>query len=590
LIGIAASPVRRTARSIDDGSPNTMLYLIRKYAGLPLVHRSRGLARRFLSQTRATGEVQRRLLLDRIARHADSQFGRDHHFGEIRTVEHFRRRVPIRGYTDLEPYIDRVRQGETGALFGRGTEVLMFAMTSGTTNRPKTIPITRESLNDYRTGWLIWGITAFDAHPGMLARGMKPVLQLASDWRESQTPAGIPCGAITGLTSHMQNPLVRVTYCMPAAASRIKDIESKYYIALRSSVYRDLGAIIAANPSTILAIARLGDREKQTLIRDLRDGTIDPKWTIPQEVRDAIRWRTRLRRRRAAKRLETIVERTGRLLPRDYWPNLQFIANWTGGTMGAYLPNYPEFFGDKPVRDVGLIASEGRFTIPIEDNTPAGVLDIQHHYFEFIPEAQGDQDQPETVEATDLIEGRRYFIVPTTGGGLYRYQIHDLVECVGFHERAPVLVFLNKGAHFSSLTGEKLSEFQVVAAVSAAQRTVGLKLSSYIVLPSWGEPPYYNLLVEEADLRGEQVVERLARAVEAELGTVNLEYDNRRQTLRLDAIRVRRLPAGSWAEFQRRRLARSGGTVEQYKQPCLLSDLDAIKGFAFRDETENTPL
>ncbi len=564
-----------------------MLYLIRKYAGFPLIQRSRRLARAFLAQTHRAGDVQRQLLLRRIARHADSQFGRDHHFDEIRSPEDFRRRVPIRGYTEHEPYIDRVRQGETNALFGRGTEVLMFAMTSGTTNRPKTIPITRESLNDYRTGWLIWGITAFDAHPGMLERGMKPILQLASDWRENYTSAGIPCGAITGLTSHMQNPLVRMTYCMPAAASRIKDIESKYYVALRNSVHRDLGTIIAANPSTILAIARLGDREKETLIRDIRDGTIDPKWSIPREVRDAIHLRTRRPRRRASRRLEAIVERTGRLLPRDYWPDLQFVANWTGGTMGAYLRSYPEFFGDKPIRDIGLIASEGRFTIPIEDNTPAGVLDIQHHYFEFIPEEQGDAEQPETVEATELIEGRRYFILPTTGGGLYRYHIHDLVECVGFHGRAPLLIFLNKGAHFSSMAGEKLSEFQVVAAVNAAQTSMGLKLTSFILLPTWGEPPYYSMLIEEADLRGEGVQGQLEGRVEAELSKVNLEYENRRETLRLNPIRIRRLPAGSWADFQQRRLAHSGGTVEQYKQPCLLSDLEAIKGFTFRGEPEN---
>ena len=184
--------------------------------------------------------------------------------------------------------------------------------------------------------------------------------------------------------------------------------------------------------------------------------------------------------------LEAIVERTGRLLPRDYWPDLQVIANWTGGTMGAYLRNYPEFFGEKPVRDIGLIASEGRFTIPIEDGTPAGVLDILHTYFEFIPEDQGDAEQPETVEATDLVEGRRYFILPTTSGGLYRYHIHDLVECVGFEGKAPRLVFLNKGAHFSSLTGEKLSEHQVVAAVSQAQRNVGLKLSSFLAAAELG--------------------------------------------------------------------------------------------------------
>jgi hypothetical protein len=560
-----------------------MLHLLRKYAGLPLTNRARRMARAFLASAQRAGDVQRDLLMQLIARNADSQFGRDHHFREIKSPEDFRRRLPIRGYTEHEPYIDRVRQGDTSALFGPGTEVLMFAMTSGTTSRPKTIPITRQALRDYRTGWMIWGILAFDAHPGMLARGMKPILQLASDWRESYTPAGIPCGAITGLTSSMQNPLVRLTYCMPAAASRIKDVESKYYVALRNSVHRPLGAIIAANPSTILAIARLGDREKATLIKDLHDGTIDPKWQIPDDVRQAIRRKTRRRRHAAARRLEAIVARTGRLLPRDYWPDLEFVANWTGGTMGAYLRGYPEFFGDKPVRDVGLIASEGRFTIPIEDGTPAGVLDIQHTYFEFIPEDQADKDEPETVVATDLIEGRRYFILPTTTGGLYRYHIHDLVQCVGFEGRAPLLVFLNKGAHFSSLTGEKLSEFQVVAAVTAAQQALGIRLGSFLLLPSWGEPPRYNLLVEHDDLNGQLSESRLVEAVEAELSRVNQEYENRRATLRLDPIRIRRLRPGSWADFQRRRLAKSGGTVEQYKQPCLLSDLEALEGFSFSD-------
>src|SRR6185312_6683046 len=99
----------------------------------------------------------------------------------------YRRQVPIRAYDGLEPYIDRVRQGDLGALFGPGTEVLMFAMTSGTTNRPKTIPVTRESLHHYREGWTIWGIRAFDDHPKILSRGLKPILQVASDWREKLT-------------------------------------------------------------------------------------------------------------------------------------------------------------------------------------------------------------------------------------------------------------------------------------------------------------------------------------------------------------------------------------------------------------------
>ncbi|HEV3121937.1 MAG TPA: GH3 auxin-responsive promoter family protein, partial [Isosphaeraceae bacterium] len=293
-----------------------MFGLVKKMAGMPVARRARHLAQDFLRQTERAPEIQQQLLLRLLARHADSQFGRDHHFSEIRTAADFRHRVPVRGYDGHEPYIERVRRGELQALFGPGTEVLMFALTSGTTASPKTIPVTRESLRDYREGWTIWGILAFDAHPEILRRGLRPILQMASDWRESYTPAGIPCGAITGLTAKMQNPLVRITYCMQPAAARIKDVESKYYTALRLSVFRDLGATIAANPSTILAIAKLGDREKQTLIRDVADGSIDPKWSIPADVKDALRPFTRWKRRGSARKLEAIVNETGRLLPR----------------------------------------------------------------------------------------------------------------------------------------------------------------------------------------------------------------------------------------------------------------------------------
>ncbi len=178
-----------------------------------------------------------------------------------------------------------------------------------------------------------------------------------------------------------------------------------------------------------------------------------------------------------------------------------------------------------------------------------------------------------------MIEGRNYFIVLTTAGGLYRYNISDLVRCVGYHGRAPLIEFLNKGAHYSSLTGEKLSEHQVIAAVEAAQRAIGVHLRSYLLAPTWDEPPYYSLLIEESDLVTPGITERLAGAVENELRYQNVEYVSKRDTLRLGPVRIFRLAEGSWVDFQRRRLVRSGGTVEQYKQPHLVPDLDLITSF-----------
>ena len=275
---------------------------------------------------------------------------------------------------------------------------------------------------------------------------MMAILQLASDWRESFTPAGIPCGAITGLTAQMQNPWSGSPTACPRSASKIKDVESKYYLALRLSVYRDLGATIAANPSTILAIARLGDREKSTLIRDIADGPSTPDG--PSPTRSARPSRSgpdgSARRPRVGSRPSS--SGPGRLLPRDYWPNLQVLANWTGGTMGAYLRGYPEYFGDVPIRDVGLIASEGRFTIPIADGTPGRGPGHRPPLLRVHPRGPGGSRRPRDRRGRpSSSRADATSSCPSTAGGLYRYMIHDLVRCVGFEGRAPLIEFLNKG-------------------------------------------------------------------------------------------------------------------------------------------------
>src|SRR5688572_19786645 len=127
--------------------------MIIRYAYLAwLQHR----LRRFRADARGARAVQHRRLLRKIKRHRDSDFGRDHGFAEINSVEEFRRRIPVMTFEDHQPYISRVLQGETTALFSPGTRILMFAMTSGTTGEPKRLPITAELFREYRTGWRLW--------------------------------------------------------------------------------------------------------------------------------------------------------------------------------------------------------------------------------------------------------------------------------------------------------------------------------------------------------------------------------------------------------------------------------------------------
>src|SRR5437773_3293578 len=344
-----------------------------RVAALPIRRRLAAFER----ATRHPRETQEQIL-KRILQHQDrTDFGRRHHFNEIRSVAEFRHNLPVATYEYLEPYIQRVAKGDYRALLA-DPKVHMFAMTSGTTASRKYIPVTSQYLADYKRGWNMWGLKVFRDHPEVR---MRPIVQMSGDWQEFTTESGIPCGAVTGLTATMQLRIIRWLYCVPAIVGKVKDPAAKYYLALRLSRLRQVGMIIAANPSTLVSMARAGDQEKESLIRDLRDGTLSDHFDIPAEVRTALERRLRIRHVERSRELEQIVGRTGTLYPKDYWNMGCLIGNWTGGSVGAYMRHYPRYYGTMPVRDVGLIASEGRMTIPIADHTPSGVLDVTTHYF-----------------------------------------------------------------------------------------------------------------------------------------------------------------------------------------------------------------
>ena len=531
---------------------------------------------RFENATRHCRETQSRVLFEKLRRNQASDFGRAHHFGEIRSIADFRRQVPVTTFDYYVPYIERVKRGETTAMFGPEAKVLMFALTSGTTSEPKYIPVTEHFLAEFRHGWMLWGIRIYDDHPQIYRC---KVVQLASDWELSRTSSGIPCGSVSGLTAQGQKRIVRERFCVPACLQKVHDVTARYYGALRCSITWPVGMATSANPSTLVGLAKLGDTEKETLLRDLADGTLSSKFDFPTAVRQELAGTLKRRQPQRVRELEQIISKTGHLYPKDYWPTLQVISNWTGGSMGAYLRQYPDYWGHVPVRDIGLVASEGRMTIPLADGTPAGVLDVMHQYFEFIPEGEIHSDHPTVLEAHELTEGQQYFILLTTSSSLYRYNIHDLVRCTGFYRETPILEFLNKGSGFSSLTGEKISEFQVSLAVERSLGELNMALTGFTLVPCWADPPYYALLLQGDELPNLDAGSRLAECVDRHLINQNLEYEGKRATRRLGPVTLKLLRAGSWEEFVRRRLTERGGTREQYKHPCLVGDLEFVRQF-----------
>lgn len=522
---------------------------------------------RFLRAVRDAAASQERAFRRAQRVIAGSEFDRRYGISKLRDARDLRRAAPLHTYEDLRPIIERVAEGELTALFSPREPVHMFATSSGTTARPKLIPVTSAFVADYRRGWNTFGLKMLSDHPAAVLRS---ILQASGRYDASRTSAGIPCGAITGLLAQTQKRIVRKFYVGRPEIAHLEDATARYYVLMRLGVSRDVAFAITANPSTLIQMARTASDHGETLIRDVRDGTISTTIVADEDVRRILA-RGLKRDPARARELERLRSRDGALRPRDYW-RLEFLACWTGGSMGHYLQRLADWWGPLPVRDVGLLASEGRITIPLEDGRPAGVLDVTSGWFEFIPVEYAGSAEPLIVAPRDLEPEHDYIVVLTNTTGLIRYRLDDVVRVRGALGAAPLLEFRHRAGRVASIAGEKLTENQTAAAVTVAKNRLGLPEFDFVLAPVWDDPPYYRL---HCTLN--PPVE-LAQAVDAALSAQNEEYKSRRNSGRLGRLQIEAVSGEVIESIDRRLAASRGGSAEQYKRPCLLTDPQEARG------------
>jgi hypothetical protein len=550
--------------------------LITAFAKAAVIPHYRRKLRRFEASLPKAHEIQRHALFEKIRRCQESRFGRDHGFAGIQTLADYRRQVPILRYEDLAPYIEDVSRGQIDALFPTGEKVLMFGTSTGTTGRPKLNPITQTWLREYRATLEAWGVKAIVEHAEMI--GTK-ILQISGPADLGRSPTGLDIGMVSALSFRYQNRVFRSFYAIPGDICNVADPEAKYYLMLRLALTKPVGWMVTVTPANLLRVAQVGQEQKEHLIRDLYDGTLREGIEVPEPLRHRLARVLRARLRKRARELERIINRTGTFYPKDYWP-LSLICCWLGGTVGFRARDLSTYYGDVPRRDVGLVSTEGHHTIPLCDGSPEGVLAISGNYYEFVPVDEMQSDRPTALECHELEPGREYFVLVTTSSGLYRYDLGDVVRCTGYVGQAPLLEFLHKGLHYSDLEGEKVSEYQVVQAVTTASHELGLRLDYFTAVPvrPEREPPYYALLVEDPAI-GEGTAGRFLEIIDRELVRQNVMYAGKRSDRYVGAPRLLRLAPGTWSEFTHAQAQRRGTGDSQYKHPALVPDPEFLNRF-----------
>jgi hypothetical protein len=239
--------------------------------------------------------------------------------------------------------------------------------------------------------------------------------------------------------------------------------------------------------------------------------------------------------------------------------------------VAPYLKLLEPYVGSVPQRDYISMASEGVIAIPLEDGGNGGVLATSTHYYEFVPEEQAVKQNPDVLLAHELEAGKNYQVLLSTSGGLYRYNIGDVLHVRGIIGATPIVEFLYRAGATCSLTGEKLTENHVVGAISAAAVQVGVNVHSYTMFPATTPFPHYVLLAEFAAPTNHGRLKTLLHELDRQLGHFNVEYSSKRKSRRLGAPELWVTRSGSYADWRRKRMA-DGANDAQIKAPCLTRD------------------
>jgi len=460
-------------------------------------------------------KTQKTVLLEMVDAYRNTEFGREHDFASIKSIEDFRARVPLSSYDDYAPAIERLKAGEQDILFAGPTEY--FYKSSGTTGPSKYIPEgSREALNRkvIQTLRILDWIFALGGTGVSLALDMALTiaatkLPFVSDKPRGKaipfinrsiadtTEAGIPCGSASGRTAgNTVSPLMLTLYAAPAILADEYEGDDYKYMVMRSALTcKGLRAVIGNNALMFVDLIEYAQEHAEELIYDIRYGGVR-HLEVSDEVREQLGVKLYPQTKRADE-LEALYK-AGTFTPKYYWPKLCTASFWLGGSVGAFVDRLRPLVSDTiKFMDAGYGASEAKINMPIECDTPAGALATFTNFFEFMPAGGG-----ELLLADELHDGEDYELIVTNNAGFYRYELHDLIHVDGFVGDTPQIYFLTKASDMANMAQEKAPGSLLLEGMVEALQEKGLELACGQVWPDADEL-HYILCMELAGERGD---------------------------------------------------------------------------------------
>ncbi|MGW0882844.1 GH3 family domain-containing protein [Streptomyces sp. NPDC002671] len=481
---------------------------------------------------------QRRVLTELLEYNADTEYGRAHSFGAIRSLDDFRKAVPINDYTALAPWIERMAAGESNLL--SADDPAVYFTSSGTTGAHKKIPVTagfmrRTFFPFYYAAWA----PLIEHFPDVLDRP-DAVLNLKHDPRPAPptTASGRPhVGASqVDLGTRFGEPLSAEpgTFAswgtLPVPVEENDHLE-KTYLRLRLAVESDVRCVIGINPAMVAALPYQLNLWWPRLVKEIRDGTLGGvPYGSPNPERAAT--------------LERLADHFGTVRPAHVWPHMRALFFWTTGMASLYLQRLREEFGPGVAAlPAPVAASEGPVGVALDRHGSAGSLVVTASAYEFLDAESDIRPDSSTLTMNELEPGRDYHVIFSHIGGLYRYAVGDVVRVVDRVGGVPRVEYAGRSTR-SDAVGERLRDAQVIRALAEAAQATGLDVRNAacrVADRPEGAAPHYEFAVAARGKWSEQETCRFASELDTAIGRQAAAYRTARSAGRLDPVAVRRL-------------------------------------------------
>ena len=538
-------------------------------------------------------EVNARLLETILADNAQTEFGREHGFADIHDADGYRARVPLSTYDDYEDAIDRMTEkGERNIL--SAYPVAFYASTSGTSGSPKKIPVSDRSLTIFRN----------------YASAIMPAV--ISEFHQNTKYADFPDGYRFMVVSFSKEPLADGTMfgsistaCLneesmklmpyfvstpPAVMQCRESMDHKYLHARYGLAHRDVTLLTGAYIPALLDLVHYIRDNWQTLVRDIREGTLDEDAVIPDGLRATLLEQLEPDPQRADELEAAFAQGFDRGFLRRIWPDLSGVSAIWAGNFSSYARKLQEYSGRSiPYYTMSYASSEGVFAVSRHPHDQNYVLVPDSCFFEFIPmdgkDSQAGLDNPKTVLIDEVEEGKDYELVITNQSGFYRYRMGDVIRIVGFYNESPMVVFKYRLKNIVSIAGEKFTEDHLLSAVREFERRTGVNIIDFCMYPDRdSEPGRYVICLEPDEPVAPELKDEYTTIMGEELARASTSYAHYVAGGNMGAPKLIFLQRETFQFFREMKMYRLGLNENQMKTVRVLNTPALVSFFRLLEE------